>query len=97
MEFGVRMLNCCRQLKPAIVKFVKACRHKDRDDDSKESDATATYCPLKDHFSDDDWDKVNVIANFLRVPFQLTKAVEGNNSNNSFSSLWQTIVDLQTL
>ena len=91
------MLNRCRQLKPAIVKFVKACRHEDGDDDSEESDATATYCPLKDHFSDDDWDEVDVIANFLGVPFQLTKAVEGNNSNNGFGSLWQTIVDLQTL
>jgi hypothetical protein len=69
------------------VKFVKACRYKDRDDNSKESDATATYCPLKDHFSDDDWDEVDVIANFLEVPFQLTKAVEGNNSNNSFGLL----------
>jgi hypothetical protein len=51
------------------VKFVKACRHKDGDDDSKELDATATYCPLKDHFTDDDWDEVNVIANFLEVLF----------------------------
>jgi hypothetical protein len=81
------MLNRCRQLKPAIVKFVKASRHEDRDDNSKEFDATATYCPLKDHFSDDNWDKVDVIANFFKVPFQLTKAVEGNNSNNGFSSL----------
>jgi hypothetical protein len=69
------------------VKFVKACCYEDRDNNSKELDAIATYCPLKDHFSDDNWDEVNVIANFLKVLFQLTKAVEGNNSNNGFSSL----------
>jgi hypothetical protein len=51
------------------VKFVKAYRYKDRDDDSEELDATATYCLLKDHFSNNNWDEVNVIANFLEVLF----------------------------
>jgi hypothetical protein len=91
------MLDRCRQLKPAINKFIRACRNSDRDDDGDVSNPGAGYDAMKDYLSDDDWDEVDAIINFLEVPQQLTKVVEGNNSKNGFGSLWQTIVDLQTL
>jgi hypothetical protein len=93
------MLNRCRELKPAVNKFIRACRNDDGfdDDDDATANPAAKYNPLIDQLNDDDWEEVELIINFLEVPFQLTKAVEGNNSNNGFGSLWQTLVDLQTL
>jgi hypothetical protein len=37
------------------------------------------------------------LINFLKVPYNLCKALEGNNSVSGFGSLWQTIVNLQAL
>jgi hypothetical protein len=85
------MLLRCRELKDAIRCFQRQLRSDDLSNNS------ATYSALKDHISDDDWDEVEEPIEFLQLPYELTKRLEGNNSQSGFGSLWQTIPNLQTL
>ena len=40
---------------------------------------------------------VSELVNFLQVPFEMTRRLEGSNSVSGFGSLWQTLVNLQVL
>ena len=86
------MLIRCHELKSAIRAFQRQI-HSNND---LSSDAV-TYSALKDHISDDDWDEVTALTDFLQLPYELTKRLEGNNSQSGFGSLWQAIPNLQAL
>ncbi|KAF2630354.1 hypothetical protein BU25DRAFT_456098 [Macroventuria anomochaeta] len=55
------------------------------------------YNPVLDALLDGNLDEINDIIDFLKVPYDLTKAMEDSNEVSSFGSLWQTIVNLQML
>lgn len=52
---------------------------------------------LEDRISEDDWEEVTQLIDFLQGPYELTKRLEGNSSQSGFGSLWQTIPNLQAL
>jgi hypothetical protein len=83
------MLLRCLELKDAITRFI---RHLKRDKNTSGDDY---YCPLTDGLSDDDWDDVKELVDFLQAPYEMTKRLEGNNCASGFGSLWQTLPNLQ--
>jgi hypothetical protein len=94
------MLLRCLELREPVKSFqrkyqqqVKNNKEFDAEDDSEGQ----YYDPICNHLSDDDWLEVNKLINFLKVPYDLCKALEGNNSVSGFGSLWQTIINLQAL
>jgi hypothetical protein len=85
------MLLLCLELKDAIKRFI---RHLKRDKNTSDDD---DFCPLTDGLSDDDWDDVKKLVDFLQAPYEMTKRLEGKNSASGFGSLWQTLPNLQAL
>jgi hypothetical protein len=83
------MLQRCLELKESIKRFIRKLRTID-DDDSK-------YDPLTDSLSDDEWDEVIELVDFLQAPFEMCRRLEGDNSASGFGSLWQTLPNLQAL
>jgi hypothetical protein len=67
------MLLCCLELKEPIKRFNRRLRDDARDDD-------VDYSPLTDQLSEDDWDDVKELVDFLQAPYEMTKRLEGNNS-----------------
>jgi hypothetical protein len=78
------MLQRCLKLKDSIKRFIRMLRTID-DDDSK-------YDPLTDSLSDDEWDEVIELVDFLQAPFEMCRRLEGDNSASEFGSLWQTLL-----
>jgi hypothetical protein len=93
------MLLRCQELREPIVAFQRKYKQQQRVDKefSSGDDEGQHYSPVLDALSDDDWLEVDELINFLKVPYDLCKALEGNNSVSGFGSLWQTIVNLQAL
>lgn len=85
------MLLRCRDLRDAIRSFQRQLRN------DEATIPSVDYSPLEDHITDDDWDEVDTLVDFLQLPYELTKRLEGNNCTSGFGSLWQTIPNLQTL
>jgi hypothetical protein len=90
------MLLRCLELKEAIKRFIRRLWDKDDDNTSDASD-DLDYSPLTDKLTDDDWDDVKELINFLQAPYEMTKRLEGNNSQSGFGSLWQSLPNLQAL
>ena len=55
------------------------------------------YDPLYDELSNEEWEGVQQLVDFLQAPVEMTKRLEGNNSASGFGSLWQTLTSLQAL
>jgi hypothetical protein len=85
------MLLRCLKLKPHINRFIRRLR------DDETFDEEADFHPINDKLSDDDWDDVKELVDFLQAPYEMTKRLEGNNSGLGFGSLWQTLPNLQAL
>ena len=84
------MLLRCLELKEPIKRFNQRLR-----DDALDNDVD--YSPLTDRLSEDDWDDVKELVDFLRAPYEMAKRLEGKNGQSSFGSLWQTLPNLQAL
>ena len=94
------MLLRCQELREPIKSFQRKYRQQvknDKEFDTEDDSEGQYYNPICDYLSDDDWLEVDELINFLRVPYDLCKALEGNNSVSGFGSLWQTIINLQAL
>lgn len=86
------MLLRCLELKLPIQRFVRNLRGYDIPVDIPD------YSPLTDALSDDEWIEVEQLVDFLRIFYEMTKRLEGNQSGISgFGSLWQTLPNLQTI
>ena len=75
------MLLRCYELKEHINRFIRRLAG------YKASRNELNYSPLHDTITEDDWDDVKDLIDFLKAPYQMTKRLEGNNSGNSFGSL----------
>jgi hypothetical protein len=85
------MLLRCYELRQYINRFIRRLARNEAADDDLD------YSPLTDTITEDDWDDVKALVDFLEAPYQMTKRLEGNNSGNGFGSLWQTLPNLQAL
>jgi hypothetical protein len=90
------MLLRCLELREPIKRFIRRLRNPD-DTPKTTASATDKYDPLADSLTDDEWDEVKELVNFLEAPYEMTKRLEGNNSASGFGSLWQTLTNLQAL
>jgi hypothetical protein len=84
-------LLCCLEPKEHINRFIR--RHSSHE----ASDNNLNYSSLTNAITEDAWDDIKALLNFLEAPYQMTKRLEGNNSSNGFGSLWQTLPNLQAL
>jgi len=88
------MLLRCLELKTSINRFIRQQRElTDALDDPEDTEFNA----LHDRLSEDDWEDVKELVDFLQAPYEMTKRLEGNNSVSGFGSLWQTLPNLQAL
>jgi hypothetical protein len=85
------MLLCCLELKEHINGFIR------RLGGHEASNNNLHYSPLTHTITEDAWEDVKALVDFLEAPYQMTKWLEGNNSGNGFGSLWQTLLNLQAL
>lgn len=96
------MLLRCQELRDPIKAFQRKyklkmrCTDKEFFDDDDGS-VGRHYNPVDDAINDDDWAEVADLVNFLKVPYDLCKALEGSNNVSGFGSLWQTLINLQAL
>ena len=86
------MMLRCLELREPIKRFIRRLRAESSEDRSE-----ANYDPLTDGLTEDEWDEVSELVNFLQAPFEMTRRLEGSNSVSGFGSLWQTLVNLQVL
>ena len=89
------MLLRCQELRGAIRAYQRQVRDTNTHQASEIDKAAAEA--LDDRITEDDWDEVNGLVDFLQEPYQLTKRLEGSNSQSGYGSLWQTIPNLQVL
>jgi hypothetical protein len=73
------MLLRCLKLKDSIKRFIRHLRYEQPDE--------LDYSPITDALSNNDWDDVTELVNFLQAPYELTKRLEGSTSVSSFRSL----------
>jgi hypothetical protein len=85
------MLLCCLELKEHINCFIR------RLGGHEASNNNLHYSPPTHTVTEDAWEDVKALVDFLEAPYQMTKWLEGNNSGNGFGSLWQTLLNLQAL
>jgi hypothetical protein len=83
------MLLHCQELREPIVAFQRKYKQQQRvnKEFSSSNNKGQHYSPVLDALSDNNWLKVDKLINFLKVPYNLYKALEGNNSMSGFSSL----------
>jgi hypothetical protein len=85
------MLLCCYKLCQYINRFICQLSNHGAGDDK------LNYSLLTNTITEEEWDNVKDLIDFLEAPYQMTKRLEGNNSSNGFGSLWQTLPNLQAL
>ena len=94
------MLLRCRELKDSIRRIIRRCRdsialtNNDNFLDSKNLALDYDYDPLLNSLGDDEWDKVDIIVDFLQEFYEMCQRLKGTASVSGFGSLWQTIVNL---
>lgn len=59
--------------------------------------APAEHNPLTTAVTDDEWNEVAELIQFLKIPFEMTRRLEGSNNVSEFGSLWQSLTNLQHL
>ena len=92
------MMLRCLELREPIKRFMWKLRATTTDNDFNNDDTiAAVYSPLTDALTDEEWDEVDELVQFLQAPYEMTKPLEGNTSSNTFRSLWQTLTNLQAL
>lgn len=92
------MMLRCLELREPIKRFIRKLRTQRGNTDRDSSDPVeAAYDPLTDSLTDDEWDEVSELVDFLNAPYQMTRRLEGSNSVSGFGSLWQTLTNLQAL
>jgi hypothetical protein len=94
-----RMLLCCLKLREPIKRFIRKmrCKHLEDNITTSTDDALADYDPLTDAVTDEEWDEVAELAQFLEIPFEMTRCFEGSNIVSGFGLLWQSFTNLQYL
>jgi hypothetical protein len=85
------MLLRCNELKDPIKAFIREARR------SHSNDSDDGYDPLRDGLTDDEWDELTEIVDYLEMFYEMTLRLEGNASKGRYGSLWQTIINLQLL
>jgi hAT family C-terminal dimerisation region len=92
------MLLRCWELKESIDRFIRRWRQLNNltngDEAAEEADG---FNPLLDCLTPDEWDEVKELVDFLKSFYEMTKRLEGNQSNSGFGSIWQTITNLNLL
>ncbi|KAF1935981.1 hypothetical protein EJ02DRAFT_414801 [Clathrospora elynae] len=74
------MLLCCLELRQPIVRFMTRLQLPSQSFDNE-------YDPLYDELSNEEWEGVQQLVDFLKAPVEMTKRLEGNNSASGFGSL----------
>jgi uncharacterized protein YecA (UPF0149 family) len=77
------MLLRCQELKKTIQLYVKALR---QNTEIKTEDGSE-YDPQTDALTEDEWDEVEELVDFLQPAYKMTKRLEGDNSVSGFRSL----------
>jgi hypothetical protein len=82
------MLLCCKELRGPIKRFIRE-QCPDDDDDTSNSTASATdkYDPLADKLTDEEWDEVEELVNFLQAPYKACKLLEGDLGTSGHRSI----------
>lgn len=103
------MLLRCKELRGPIKRFIREQASIDDDDDNvnlEDNDdntrtpaasATADYNPLADKLTDEEWDEVEELVDFLQAPYEACKLLEGDLGVSGHGSIWQTLINLQSL
>ncbi|CAE7020025.1 hypothetical protein HRS9139_02657 [Pyrenophora teres f. teres] len=84
------MLLRCLELRNSIQRFMTRSQ-------SASQQLDDAYNPLTDALTEEEWEAVQQLVDFLVLPVEMTKRLEGSNSVSGFGSLWQTLTNLQTL
>ena len=84
----------CWELRASIKEFQGRLRNSE---DTFNDNDDCIYYTLTDGLTAGDWDEVQRFIDFLELPTELTKRLEGLNSQSGAGSLWQTLTCLQTL
>lgn len=50
---------------------------------------------MADKLTDEKWDEVDELVDFLQAPYEMTKRLEGNLSSSGFGLIWRTLIHLQ--
>jgi hypothetical protein len=92
------MLLCCKELRGPIKRFIRE-QCPDDDDDTSNSTALATdkYDLLADKLTDEEWDEVEELVDFLQALYEACKLLEGDLGTLGHGSIWQTLINLQSL
>ena len=69
------MMPRCLELREPIKRFIRRLRT-----ESSENQSEATYDPLTYGLTEDEWDEVSELVNFLQASFEMTRRLEGSNS-----------------
>jgi len=85
------MMLRCLELKEHVQRFTRTLKNDDEADDD------VPFDPLTDGLTDEEWDDVQELVDFLQAAYEMTKRLEGNNSDSGFGSIWQTLPNLQAL
>lgn len=89
------MILRCIELREPISRFIRKLRRTEKvDNDDNSSEA---YDPLTDELSDEEWEAVERLKNFLERFYRATLKLEGKTSTSQYGALWQTILQLQLL
>jgi hypothetical protein len=81
------------ELKKTIQLYIRLLR---QNTEIKQEDGSE-YDPQTDALSDEEWDEVEELVDFLQPAYEMTKRLEGDNCVSGFGSLWQTLPNLQAL
>lgn len=69
----------------------------ERGDEGLVRRAPLPYDSLTGTITEDEWEEVERLCNFLVLFYEMTRRLKGNNFHSSYGSLWQTITNLQHL
>jgi hypothetical protein len=91
------MLLCCREFRELIKRFIRKLWPDNDDSSNTNASVTNKYDPMANKLTDEEWDEVDELVDFLQALNEMTKRLEGNLSSSGFGSIWQTLINLQAL
>jgi hypothetical protein len=83
------MMLRCLELKKHIQRFIRTLKN-----DNEINSDDVGFNPLTHNLTDEEWDDVQELVDFLQAAYEMTKKLDGNNSNSGFGSIWQTLPSL---